>query len=56
MQAARLEVENAKAEAAELRRSLETKAIVKDAECPEQAATQVLTAINSYSKPPTSRK
>ena len=56
LQAAHLEVENAKAEAAELRRSLETKAIVKDAECPEQAAMQVLTAINSYSKPPTSRK
>ena len=46
LQAARLEVENAKAEAAELRRSLETKATeLKDAECREQAATQ---AVNAY--------
>ena len=40
LQAARLEVKNAKAEAAELRRSLETKATeLKDAECQEQANT-----------------
>ena len=46
LQAARLEAEKAKAEAAELRRSLETKATeLKDAECREQAATQ---AVNAY--------
>ena len=40
LQAAHLEVENAKAEAAELCRSLEMKATeLKDAECREQAAT-----------------
>ena len=44
-QAAHLEVENAKAMAAELRRSLETKATeLKDAECREQAATQAVIA------------
>ena len=46
LQAARLEVENAKAEAVELRRSLEMKATeLKDVECHEQAATQ---AVNAY--------
>jgi len=45
LQAARLEAENAKAEAAELRRSLETKVKeLKDAECNEQAVKQAVSA------------
>jgi len=45
LQATCLEAENAKAEAAELRRSLETKVKeLKDAECNEQAAKQVVSA------------
>jgi len=46
LQAARREAEAAKAEAAELRRSLETKALeLKDAKCREQASSQ---AVNAY--------
>ena len=45
LQATRLEVENARAEVAELRRSLETKATeLKDAECRERSATQAVNA------------
>ena len=45
LQVARLEVENAKAEAAELRRSLEMKVKeLKDAECNEQAVKQAVSA------------